>query len=206
MRPFFLISNELWGCSMASDGDEWTVWRAAWGRLQHHIGLHAHTHTAFGAWERHEADRLTDTNTAEQRGGQREERRQGSRHGRRDTEMVVRAQTLILEYSVCVCACLSRWQWVCHVAINLSTIILWCPGWKPQTGVSLTPVHVFLFYGSASWCFTNLFGMFVSISLLFLAVFFFFVYVCVCVFTCLFLLCSSTSMHLYNSLILEGAL
>lgn len=39
------------------------------------------------------------------------------------------------------CVCLSQWQPVYHVDINLSTITLWCPGWRPQTGVSLTPAH-----------------------------------------------------------------
>lgn len=39
------------------------------------------------------------------------------------------------------CVCLRQWQSVYHVAINLPTITLWCPGWRPQTGVSLTPAH-----------------------------------------------------------------
>lgn len=84
---------------------------------------------------------LTDTNAAEERGGQREERGEGWRLGRRDRETVVRALTHTEQCTLVYCVCLSQWQPVYHVAINLPTITLWCPGWRPQTGVSLTPAH-----------------------------------------------------------------
>ena len=61
----------------------------------------------------------------------------GQKEGKREMIVRVHAHT----HSCELCVCLSQWQTVYHVAINLPTITLWCPGWRRPTGVFLTPAH-----------------------------------------------------------------
>lgn len=64
----------------------------------------------------------------------------------REREMIVRTHTLT--HRTVYCVCLSQWQPVYHVAINLPTITLWCPGWRLRLEFSWH--QLILFHGSVS--------------------------------------------------------
>lgn len=101
--------------------------------------------------------------------GRRGERDKGGE--RRDREMLVRARSHTQTSALWCTVCLSQWQPVYHVAINLPTITLWCPGWRPQTGVSLfisfhASVSVIFSLDSSHLCFFPTLSMSLTYNIL----------------------------------------
>lgn len=155
--------------AQASDGDGWTLAlrRAALGGQRLNVATHTHTltqllgerqvrerclgdesvkHYSSGVWGSPGVEgRLTGwvirilLRREEGRGrrGARDEGWGGGTERWRWGHTHSHTEQCTLVY----CVCLRQWQSVYHVAINLPTITLWCPGWRPQTGVSLTPAH-----------------------------------------------------------------
>lgn len=151
---------------MARDGDGWTpaVWRAALGRQRLHDATHTRALTQLlGVWQvrrRCLGDESVKHYSSGMRGSSgvegrltgwliltqlRREEGRGERdecwEGGTQRWWLGRTHSHTQQCALVYCVCLSQWQPVYHVAINLPTITLWCPGYRPQTGVSLTPAH-----------------------------------------------------------------